>query len=109
MTKKEGHTTKDQLDVIFATIYTNYDPKNDSIIIAGDYNTDLYVNYKENGFYNLYNDFPNSNKRTAWDGKQIDSICVSDAFRKRYKLLLLEILPIGLSDHFPLIFDFIPL
>jgi endonuclease/exonuclease/phosphatase family metal-dependent hydrolase len=95
-------STKEQLREIFNHYNSKYKVYEESIIIAGDYNIDgfTYTGFvdilKENG----KNDF------TSWGNTAIDKIFVSKYFYNNYDIVNLEILKVGLSDHFPILFDF---
>ncbi len=97
---KNVPNTKQQLKAIFSIYQDKCDKE--AIIIAGDYNID---GFECKGFVDILKekeiiDF------TSWANTAIDKIFVSKNFFNNYDIVNLEILKVGLSDHFSILFDF---
>jgi endonuclease/exonuclease/phosphatase family metal-dependent hydrolase len=109
----KGDNNKNQIIDFFTYITKEKDPFKNNILIMGDFNTDkpeIHTLIKNMGYHNIYDLFQINEEYefTGYHGTIIDYIYVSDEFLNNFTPKYFEIINVDLSDHYPIIFDFIP-
>lgn len=103
-----SNLNKSQIDNYFSLIETKYklNIETDPIIIAGDFNTSDYIPINSN-FISIKNIYGENVGFTGYHASYIDEIFVSVGFLKKFKINNYNLINVGLSDHYPLFFDFV--
>lgn len=87
------------------------DPKLDTIIISGDFNTNKLDNFDifmKNSFINSKDVYSESDNYafTGYHEVYIDNIFLSYGFMNKYRLNFNKIINVGYSDHYPIVIEF---
>lgn len=113
MSESVGKLNHTQINEFFDMLTTNLDPYKTNIIVMGDFNTseeNIHSKIKERGYYSVHELFEPHNEYlySGYHGTLIDYVYVSDKFLDNYSPQKFDIININLSDHYPILFDFVP-